>query len=337
MIVNRAASMRILALSDTHFGYMYGNTARARKQSVENMFTAFERTLEIAKKNDVELVLHGGDMFNRSKPPKYIIAKAYRIIEKFLEADIKFVAIPGNHDKSKLPETLLSHFNEDLHLVNKLTRLDFDEISILAFPFELEDPNGVLMKIRGEIEKYPQKSFIMLSHQLFEGARFGPHLYTFKNRKDTLLIQLLPNNARLFISGHIHRSQKLQNDRVIYTGSTERTSFMEAIEPKGCIIIDIEKNFEKTEFIELSSEKMEVKEMDIEETKMISSNLDSMKIEGDVRTLVRLTGRELSQEEIRFLWSYFPSKEFPLLTFTPRRPLVKLKPLYSNSYIPLNV
>jgi DNA repair exonuclease SbcCD nuclease subunit len=250
-IGNRDAIMRVLALSDTHFGYMYGNTARARKQSIEIMLTAFERTLEIAQNKDVELVLHGGDMFNRSRPPKDVISKAYKIIEKFTETGIKFVAIPGNHDKSNLPETLLSHFNKDLFLVNRLTRLDFDEISILAFPFELEDPKRTLKKIRGEIGKHPQKSFIVLCHQLFDGAKFGPHQYTFRNRKDTLLTQMFPNNAKLFISGHIHRSQKLQNDRVWYTGSTERTSFMEAIEPKGCLFIKIEKNFENVEFMNM--------------------------------------------------------------------------------------
>ena len=203
--------MRVLALSDTHFGYMYGKTANARKQSIENMFRAFERTLEIAQNRDVELVLHGGDMFNRSKPPKEIISKAYKIIEKFTETGIKFIAIPGNHDKSNLPETLISHFNKDLYLVNKLERLDFDEISILAFPFELEDPKRMLKKLRGEIEKHPKTSFIVLCHQLFNGAKFGPHQFTFRNRKDTLLTQMFPKNARLFISGHIHRSQKLQN------------------------------------------------------------------------------------------------------------------------------
>jgi DNA repair exonuclease SbcCD nuclease subunit len=316
---------------------MYGNTARARKQSIENMLTAFERALEIAKDKNVELVLHGGDMFNRSKPPKDIIAKAYRIIEKFTETGIKFVAIPGNHDRSKLPETLLNHFNEDLYLINKLTRLDFDEISILTFPFEFNDPKGTLKKIRGKIKKHPQKSFVVLSHQLFDGAEFGPHQYIFKNRKDTLFTQMFPENAKLFISGHIHRSQKLQNDRVLYTGSTERTSFMEAIEPKGCLIIEIEKNFKKVEFVDLPSESMEVKEVNINNTQMISSNLDSLEIKSDVRTLIRLTNRELSQEEIKFLWSYFPSKEFPLLTFAPRRPLVKLKPLYSNPCVPLNL
>ncbi|MHA1552724.1 MAG: metallophosphoesterase family protein [Candidatus Heimdallarchaeaceae archaeon] len=320
--------MRVLALSDTHFGYMYGKTAKAKKQSIENMFRAFERALEIAQNRDVELVLHGGDMFNRSKPPKNIISRAYKIIEKFIETGIKFVGIPGNHDKSNLPETLLSHFNKDLYLVNRLSRLDFGEISILTFPFELEDPKRVLKKIRGEIEKHPETSFIVLCHQLFDGAKFGPHLYTFRNRNDTLLTQAFPNNVKMFISGHIHRSQKLQNDRVFYTGSTERTSFMEAIEPKGCLVIDIEKNFKNVEFIELPSENMVVKEVNIEDSKTISSNLDSVEIESDVRTLIRLTDRELSQEEIKFLWSYFPAKEFPLLTFAPRKSMVKLKPLY---------
>ncbi|MBY9000369.1 MAG: metallophosphoesterase family protein [Candidatus Heimdallarchaeota archaeon] len=329
--------MRILALSDTHFGHMYGNTAQARKESIHNMFEAFENALEIAKEKEVDVVLHGGDMFNRSKPPKPIISKAYSIIEDFSRSGIKFVGIPGNHDKSVLPETLMSHFNEDVYFQNKLARVDFGAISVISFPYEFRNPLGTFLKLRREIEKDSRQSFIILNHQLFNGATFGPHRFEFKNRIDALITDSFPRNAQLFLSGHIHRAQRIQNNRVYYTGSTERTSFMESIEPKGCLLIDIEPNSVHVKFIELNSKPMEIIELNIEQTKMISKKLDTLVIEKDKKVLIRLTGRILEYNEIKLLWSYFPAKEYPLLTFTPRKPAMKLRSLFTISKLPLNL
>lgn len=322
--------MRIVATADTHFGFEYGRTAVARKESIERMNLAFENVLNEAVSKKADLVLHGGDMFNRSSPKKVVIKKAYDIIHKFAENDIPLVAIPGNHDKSVLPESLINHFNNNIYFMNKLTLLGLSEVAILSFPFEGNSPRNIFKKVAKIAKENPAQKIIVLCHQLFDGACFGPHNHVFTNKIDTLETEKLPKNVLLVITGHIHRSQKLQNSRVFYTGSIERTSFMEITEPKGYLLIDIEDDFHKVQFCETKSIPMEVLEIDIKNTAMLSSAIEEENIEINSRTLIRFINRDLSDNEIKFLWVRFPAKEYPLLRFSPRNPKIILRKLYEK-------
>ena len=322
--------MRIVATADTHFGFEYGRTAVAKKESIERMNLAFENVLNEAVSKKADLVLHGGDMFNRSSPKKVVIKKAYDIIHKFAENDIPLVAIPGNHDKSVLPESLINHFNNNIYFMNKLTLLGLSEVAILSFPFEGNSPRNIFKKVAKIAKENPAQKIIVLCHQLFDGACFGPHNHVFTNKIDTLETEKLPENVLLVITGHIHRSQKLQNSRVFYTGSIERTSFMEITEPKGYLLIDIEDDFHKVQFCETKSIPMEVLEIDIKNTAMLSSAIEEENIEINSRTLIRFINRDLSDNEIKFLWVRFSAKEYPLLRFSPRNPKIILRKLYEK-------
>lgn len=328
--------MRILATADSHFGFLYGRTADSRKMSSERMFSAFERTVDFAVNSDIDLFLQGGDMFNRSKPIKKIISKAYELITKITSQGIPFIGIPGNHDRSSLPETLLSHFDKNLHLLNKTSRVRIDSISVIGFPFVARNPNQVFREIAKKALRTPEDQIIILCHQLFEGAVFGPHKHRFTNRSDTLDTSILPDNVKIVISGHIHRAQRIQNGRIIYTGSLERTSFMEIIEPKGFLLIELEKDSMDIKFIETETFLMDVIELDIGESESISTHLDTLEIETNVKTMIRLVGRELSVNEIRFLWANYPAKEYPYLTFSPKKPELKLKSLYNRIDVPFS-
>ena len=323
--------MKILALSDTHFGYEFGRTSSAKKKITESMYRAFEVSLENARKKKVDLILHGGDMFNRSQPLKKIIARAYKILYTALDDDITFLGIPGNHDKSILPETLLSHFNKNLKLENKFAINTFEEIAIISFPFEVHNLTNILQKIRKLANDNPRKKYLVLCHQIFDGAMFGPHNYIFRNRKDAIKIDDFPSNVILFVSGHIHRNQTLKGERVCYTGSIERTSFMEFGEKKGNTIIEIEDDKFNLEFIEIPSFPMDVFEIDISDERKLSNKLDTISVNRENRTLVRLCGRELDEREVKFLWSYYPAKEFPYLSFSPKRSEISLRCIYSRT------
>lgn len=329
--------MKILATADSHFGFQYGRTSEARRITCERMFDAFGRMFEIAKDNEVDLILHGGDMFNRSQPKQSIISKAYGLLERILDHDIQFVGIPGNHDRSILPETLMSHFNKNLHLLNRFSKIKMDQIAVIGFPFEARNPKSILDKIALESQRNPEESIIILCHQLFDGAVFGPHMHKFTNRRDTLDSSILPKNVKFVVSGHIHRAQTLQKNRVYYTGSLERTSFMEIVEPKGFLLIDIEEGFYKIDFIEIDSFPMDIIEIELERDALISSCLNKIRIEDNIRTQIRFTGKKLSEKEIKFIWANFPAKDYPYLTFSPKKPNIKLRSLYSETSIPFEI
>ncbi|MCE7740814.1 MAG: hypothetical protein GOP50_00015 [Candidatus Heimdallarchaeota archaeon] len=323
--------MRILALSDTHFGYEYGRTSQTKKEQIDRTFEVFSNVLEVAKQKQVDLVLHGGDMFNRSQPKKGLVSRAYNIIEDFTRNDIDFIAIPGNHDRSHLPETLLNHLSKRIHFMNKFTEVQFDDVSVIGFPFESKNPRSVFEKVRTRLIKNPKRKYIVLCHQLFDGASFGPHNHIFTNRTDTLKISDFPDNLIVTLSGHIHRAQKIQNKKVHYIGSLIRTSFMEIIESKGFIVIDVDHNHVDVKFQDIQSFPMRVEEIDISNTKVLSSKLEEMEINLDERTLLRFIGRPLEEKEIKFLWARFSAKNYPLLKFSPRYPNQSLKPLYNKN------
>ena len=322
--------MKILATADSHFGYEFGRTTQAKNQTTQRMFDVFQEVMHQAKFEGVDLVLHGGDMFNRSQPKGKIVSEAYNIIRIVAEDGIPFIGIPGNHDKSKLPESLLNFINKDIHLLSKFSAIEKEDLVILGFPFIGRDPRVILSKAKSLAESYPQKSFLILCHQLFDGAMFGPHQHIFKNRSDTLITTDLPANVRLILSGHIHRAQSMQNGKVIYTGSLERTSFMEIVEPKGYLLINLDDGHLDVKFQEIKTSPMEVKELDITNVNQISKLVDQHYPDNSIRTQLRLFGRKLTEDEIKFLWAYLPAKEFPFLSFSPKKPSHILRRLYSN-------
>jgi DNA repair exonuclease SbcCD nuclease subunit len=292
------------------------------------MFEVFQEAMIQAKSEGVDLVLHGGDMFNRSQPKKAIVSEAYNLIRNVAEVEIPFIGIPGNHDRSKLPETLLNFIEGDIHLLSRFTAIEVNSLVVLGFPFVGKDPEVIIEKSKKLAESNPQKSFLVLCHQLFDGAMFGPHQHVFRNRPDTLITKKLPNNVKIIVSGHIHRSQSLQNGRVFYTGSLERTSFMEIVEPKGYLLIDIDDDFIDVKFQKIKSMPMKVIEFDITSETQLSQVIDTNYPDSEIRTQLRFFGRRLTEEEIKFLWAYLPAKEFPFLSFSPKKSSHVLRELY---------
>lgn len=294
------------------------------------MFDVYQEVMKQAKSERVDLVLHGGDMFNRSQPKEKIISEAYNIIRNLAEDGIPFIGIPGNHDRSKLPESLLNFISKDIYLLSKFSAIEIEDLVILGFPFIGKDPRVILSKTYNLAKSSPQKSFLILCHQLFDGAMFGPHQHVFKNKSDTLVTTDLPENVRLILSGHIHRAQSLQNRRVFYTGSLERTSFMEIVEPKGYLLINLEDDYLDVKFQKIETSPMEVKELDITNVNQISKLIEQHYPDNSIRTQLRFFGRKLTEDEIKFLWSYLPAKEFPLISFSPKKPSHILRKLYNN-------
>ena len=79
-------------------------------------FRNHESVLKYAKEIGADLVLHGGDFFYRTKIPQMIIAKAYDSLIHFAENNIPIVIVPGNHESSRLPDSLLTPAPYDKYL-----------------------------------------------------------------------------------------------------------------------------------------------------------------------------------------------------------------------------
>jgi DNA repair exonuclease SbcCD nuclease subunit len=83
---------------------------------------------------------------------------------------------------------------------------------------------------------------VLCLHQCIEGAACGPGDFVFRSGADVIRTADLPRNVAVTLSGHIHRHQVLRpagRTPILYAGSVERTSFAEAPETKGFIVLQL--------------------------------------------------------------------------------------------------
>jgi DNA repair exonuclease SbcCD nuclease subunit len=88
---------KILHISDTHLGRrQYGSDTR-RQDFIDGFAAGIERAIE----NDVDAIVHTGDLFDSREPPLPDVTRCIDILRRAADAEIPFYAIVGNHE-SKL-------------------------------------------------------------------------------------------------------------------------------------------------------------------------------------------------------------------------------------------
>lgn len=257
---------KIIFLSDTHLGFDYPiRPKKEKRRRGIDFFNNFDKVLEYARKEQADLVIHGGDLFFRTLIPHPIIDMVYERIFNFAESGIPIVIVPGNHESSRLPVSLfmqhpnIYYFEKPQVFHFKLQGIDFD---IAGFPCVRKEVLFKFPEIIKEIEPNLREESIrfLCMHQSIEGAKVGASDYTFRGGKDVIPIHDLPENYDLILSGHIHRSQILCTQKqtpIIYPGSIERTAFAEKDETKGFYEININDQKEITyQFKELYARPM---------------------------------------------------------------------------------
>jgi len=246
-------SIRFVFFADTHLGFDYPIRPRIdRRRRGQDFFDNYHRVLSYAIDNKVDFMVHGGDFFFRSKVPATIVDLAYASLFEFAESGIPFYIVPGNHERSKLPiSLLLTHPNIKVFDTPKNFITNFGDISltISGFPFEREN---IRERCASLLQKTNWKKIsadikLLCIHQAVEGAQVGTQNYTFRYGKDVIRMSDIPQEFLAVLSGHIHRKQILWNHSkknapsrpVIFCGSTERTSFAERLEDKGFFEIEL--------------------------------------------------------------------------------------------------
>jgi len=259
--------LRFIFYSDTHLGFDFPLTKRSRRiRRGIDFFNNFHKIYQYARENGITTLIHGGDLFYRSRIPNKLVNHVYLILHEYAAEGFQTIIVPGNHERAKLPESLLVQDKNlfifkkpDSYTVNISNKL----ICFCGFPFTsgnvrsefrqlVEDTNW--RKKRADIN-------ILCLHQAVDGATVGPSNYTFRNRENVIDINDIPDGFNMVLSGHIHRRQILRTRigvPVIYSGSIERTSFAERNEPKGFYDITISSDSiqPRIKFIELPTRPM---------------------------------------------------------------------------------
>ncbi len=268
-------TIQIIFCADTHLGFDMPVRPRVQKRRRgPDFFANFQTVLDTAIERRVDLVIHGGDLFYRSRIPPSIVARVYDLLFKFADHRIPMAIVPGNHERSQLPISLfLEHPGLNIMTGPRTFEFIFGSISVAVsgFPNVPEDIHHQFHNLLAETEwEFSDADVHLLClHQAIEGACVGPSNYTFRAGDDVIRQKDIPEKFDAVLCGHIHRQQILNCSRtdgsllpLCYPGSIERTSFAERDETKGFYLITVSE-FEfgirprlEFEFIPLSTRPM---------------------------------------------------------------------------------
>lgn len=245
--------IRILLLADTHLGFDLPVNPRINRRRRGHDFLAnYSAALQPALAGDVDLVVHGGDVFNRSRPPSSVVWQAFEPLTRVADRGVPVFVVPGNHERGRIPHLRFAH-HPGIHVFDQprtfVAEVRGVRIALAGFPSERDDVRSRfpdLVAGTGHSEVSTDVRLLCL-HQCVEGATVGPANYMFTTAADVIRANDIPQGYAAVLSGHIHRHQALRTDLrgrslaapVLYPGSIERTSIAEADEEKGFMIVEL--------------------------------------------------------------------------------------------------
>jgi DNA repair exonuclease SbcCD nuclease subunit len=239
--------VRILFLSDTHLGLDLPARPRVeRRRRGDDFFRNFKTALEVARRGEVDVVVHGGDLLYRSRVPAWLAEAARAPLKALAASGVPVLLVAGNHERGRMPYPLLA-IDENLHLFDRPRTVVLEahgvRVAFAGFPSVSRVRHRFSSLLEDATRHAPPADVkVLCLHQCVEGATCGPAGFTFRHGDDVIRQTSLPQDVAVTLCGHIHRHQVLQppgRAPVIYAGSIERTSFAEAAEMKGFVVLEL--------------------------------------------------------------------------------------------------
>lgn len=211
---------KILHVSDTHLGKnQYGSKVRSSDYA-----DAFDATVDIAISEDVDAVMHTGDMFDSRTPDTGAVSSAFRTIGRLEDEGIPFLGIVGNHERK-----WKNQWMDVLETLNNVHRLDEkpfnvnNEVAVYGFD-SIRDSEWDNMEF--ELEECDDDMVVCLCmHELFE--EIVPP--TKADRSLSHVVDNLNIEPDIIPLGDYHAAvdQDVSGVPAFYAGATERTSATE--------------------------------------------------------------------------------------------------------------
>ena len=238
--------MRVLHLADTHLGYSAYRkvTEEGINQREIDIYDAFTQCIDYAVKTKPDLVLHAGDLFDSVRPTNRAITVALQQILRLSKENIPVIVVSGNHETPKLRETgniftIFEHLDHVYPIHNNRyetvsLQTKNETVMIHAIP-QCQNPKEFDVNFKKIALDKKIDYNLLVAHGAVAGIK------EFKmNEFNELFIPLknIQQDFDYIALGHYHMYTKLQ-ENAFYSGSTERLSFSEAGNQKGCLEIDL--------------------------------------------------------------------------------------------------
>lgn len=212
---------RILHLTDTHLGHTRPFAwARPDGLAYLGAQAAMQAALAPARRREVDLVVHTGDLFDRSQPPVTAVRAARRMLAEVAQ-HTPVVVVRGNHEWRGIGPAL-TECAPLLHVADHPQRLVLGGLALALVPHQRA---ALAWQHAAEAAVGPGVD-LLCCHQSFEGAKVPGFRFRVGRPAETVGPQHLPARVEHILCGHIHPRQvvELGGTVVVHPGSTVPTS-----------------------------------------------------------------------------------------------------------------
>ena len=245
--------MKILHLSDTHFGKSVNGFSMIEEQSYVN-----DLIFELVRKENPDVILISGDVYDRTNPPVEAVKLFDDMMTEFHKMNKKVVMISGNHDSAER----LSQYSEIIEADGIYNRTVFDgapekivladefgEVNFYALPFfrisdvnrvydqDFDDYTDAFSYLVDKMNIDTSKRNILLCHQFVAGSTLS------ESETSVGGVDFIAKEAFEVFDyvalGHIHRAQSFNDGRVRYCGTLLKYASNEAGHTKSITFLSI--------------------------------------------------------------------------------------------------
>jgi DNA repair exonuclease SbcCD nuclease subunit len=218
---------RVIHTGDTHLGYQQYHSPERR----EDFLRAFEQVVEDAIAEDVDAVIHAGDLFHDRRPDLQALHGTISILRKLRDADVPFLAIVGNHEGTRDRQWLdlfemlglATRLGDEPHVVGETAFYGLDHV-----------PKSKREELDYQFEGHDQSHAALVSHGLFQPFDLGDW-----DAEEVLTEANVDFDAMLLGDNHKPATKEVADAWVTYCGSTERCSSDER-EDRGYNIVEFD-------------------------------------------------------------------------------------------------
>jgi DNA repair exonuclease SbcCD nuclease subunit len=206
---------RVIHTGDTHVGYrQYHSPARRA-----DFLAAFESVVDDAVAEDVDAVVHAGDLFHDRRPDLEDLLGVLGALRRLDDADVPFLAVVGNHEATRSGQWL--DLFERLGLA---TRLDASPTVVGDVAFYGLDfvPRSRRDDLSYDFDSHDADAAALVSHGLFT-----PFPHADWDTETLLAESAVDFDAVLLGDNHAADTAQVDGTWVTYCGSTERASAAE--------------------------------------------------------------------------------------------------------------
>ncbi len=283
--------MRILHTGDWHIGITRWGIDRS-----EEVFNSIEFIVDVVKREDIDVVLIAGDLFDHRMPKGENLHRAAEILQRLGEDERKVIIITGNHDWKELAVSLgifsslaNVYFLTGIGVKSFRTRKGeilrvgslpyFWERDFLHIGDDVTRREKLGEHLHRRLEEInrgflPDSINVLLGHIFVEGALLGSAVKLSFSSSFAIPPSWLPNRAHYIALGHAHKPQSIVSSPAptYYCGSIIRIDFSELDDKKYINIIDVKSD----RFVNV--ERIEVPCKELMELEFKISQLDSIKV-----------------------------------------------------------